>query len=154
VCVGPAPADGRYRPMLGYWERPDATAEALAGGELRTGDVGVLDGEGYLHIRDRKSLVVIRGGANVYPAEVERVLLDAPGVAAAAVLGVPDERLGERVVAVVEPAAAAPFDPDAVRDHCLAHLARYKVPERFVAVDRLPRNAMGKVIRAELPGLL
>ncbi len=154
VCVGPAPADGRYRPMLGYWERPDATAEALAGGELRTGDVGVLDGEGYLHIRDRKSLVVIRGGANVYPAEVERVLLDAPGVAAAAVLGVPDERLGERVVAVVEPAAGVPFDPDAVRDHCLAHLARYKVPERLVAVERLPRNAMGKVIRADLPGLL
>jgi acyl-CoA synthetase (AMP-forming)/AMP-acid ligase II len=154
VCVGPAPGDDRYRPMLRYWQRPDATASALAGGELHTGDVGFLDGDGYLHIRDRKSLVVIRGGANVYPAEVERVLLDAPGVAAAAVLGVPDERLGERVVAVVEPEAGGPFDAAAVRDHCLAHLARYKVPERFVPVDRLPRNAMGKIVRADLPDLV
>ena len=92
--------------MLGYWERPDATAEALAGGELHTGDVGFLDDDGYLHLRDRKSLVIIRGGANVYPAEVERVLLEAPGVVASAVVGVPDERLGERVVAVVEAPSA------------------------------------------------
>ena len=100
ICI--APADDRYRLMLGYWERPEATATALAGGELHTGDVGFLDDDGYLHLRDRKSLVIIRGGANVYPAEVERVLLEAPGVVASAVLGVPDERLGERVVAVVE----------------------------------------------------
>ncbi len=146
------PADGRYRPMLGYWEQPEASAAALAGGELHTGDVGFLDGDGYLHLRDRKSLVIIRGGANVYPAEVERVLLEAPGVAAAAVLGLPDERLGERVVAVVE--APNGIDEDAVRAHCLANLARYKVPERFAVVHQLPRNAMGKVIRTELPGLL
>ena len=100
ICV--RPADDRYRLMLGYWERPEASAAALAGGELHTGDVGFLDEGGYLHLRDRKSLVIIRGGANVYPAEVERVLLDAPGVVASAVIGVPDERLGERVVAVVE----------------------------------------------------
>jgi O-succinylbenzoic acid--CoA ligase len=67
---------------------------------------------------------------------------------------VPDERLGERVVAVVEPEAGGPFDAAAVRDHCLAHLARYKVPERFVPVDRLPRNAMGKIVRADLPDLV
>ena len=77
ICVGPA--DDRYRLMLGYWERPDATADALAGGELHTGDLGFLDRDGYLHVRDRKSLLIIRGGANVYPAEVERVLLEAPG---------------------------------------------------------------------------
>ncbi len=153
VCVGPAPGDDRYRTMLGYWQRPDATAEALAGGELHTGDVGELGDDGYLRIRDRKSLLILRGGANVYPAEVERVLLEAPGVAACAVLGVPDERLGERVVAVVETGAAA-LDEEAVRAHCLAALARYKVPERFVAVDALPRNAMGKIVRADLPGLL
>lgn len=153
ICV--APADGRYRLMLGYWERPDATAEALAGGELHTGDLGLIDADGNLHVRDRKSLVIIRGGANVYPAEVERVLLEAPGVAACAVLGVPDDRLGERVVAVVEvsPVVAA-LDEDAVRSHCLANLAKYKVPERFVVVDAFPRNAMGKIIRKELPGLL
>jgi long-chain acyl-CoA synthetase len=152
ICV--APADDRYRPMLGYWERAEATEEVLAGGELRTGDLGFLDREGHLHVRDRKSLVVIRGGANVYPAEVERVLLEAPGVAACAVLGVPDERLGERVVAVVEPMADSTFDDTSVRDHCLANLARYKVPERFVVVDALPRNAMGKIIRTALPALL
>ncbi len=154
VCVSAAPGDERYRLMLGYWERPSATAEALAGGELHTGDVGFLDAEGNLHIRDRKSLVIIRGGANVYPAEVERVLLAAPGIAACAALGVPDERLGERVVAVVELAPGAALDEDAVHAHCLANLAKYKVPERFVVVDAFPRNAMGKIVRKELPALL
>ena len=149
ICV--APSDDRYRLMLGYWERPEESAKALAGGELHTGDVGFFDGDGFLHLRDRKSLVIIRGGANVYPAEVERVLLEAPGVVASAVIGVPDERLGERVVAIIE---ASTFDEDAVRAHCEANLARYKVPERFVRVDHLPRNAMGKIIRTELPALL
>jgi long-chain acyl-CoA synthetase len=153
VCVSAAPGDDRYRLMLGYWNRPDASAETLAGGELHTGDLGYVDDEGYLHLRDRKSLVIIRGGANVYPAEVERVLLEAPGVAAGAVFGVPDERLGERVVAVIETEAGAPLDEEAVRTHCLANLAKYKVPERFVVVAQLPRNAMGKIVRAELPRL-
>ena len=152
VCV--APADERYRLMLGYWERPEATAEVLAGGELHTGDLGFLDDGGSLHLRDRKSLVIIRGGANVYPAEVERVLQELPDIAASAVLGVPDERLGERVVAVLEPAPGASVDVDAVREHCLANLAKYKVPERFTVVDALPRNAMGKIARTELPALL
>ena len=149
IRVGPA--DDRYRPMLGYWERPEATAEALVDGELCTGDLGAIDADGYLHVRDRKSLLILRGGANVYPAEVERVLLEAPGVVACAVVGVPDERLGERIVAVVE---GAPIDEGALRAHCLAQLARYKVPERFVAVDALPRNAMGKIVRTDLPSLL
>jgi long-chain acyl-CoA synthetase len=154
VCVAPAAGDDRYRLMLGYWERPEATAEVLAGAELHTGDLGLLDGEGYLHLRDRKSLVIIRGGANVYPAEVERVLQERPEIAASAVLGVPDERLGERVVAIVEPVPGARIDEDELRAHCLANLAKYKVPERFVAVDAFPRNAMGKVIRTALPALL
>jgi len=152
ICVGPA--DDRYRLMLGYWQRPEATAEALVGDELHTGDLGFLDADGNLHVRDRKSLVIIRGGANVYPAEVERVLHEGPGVAACAVLGVPDERLGERVVATVELIPGAEEDENALRDHCLAHLAKYKVPERFVFVDAFPRNAMGKIIRAQLPYLL
>jgi acyl-CoA synthetase (AMP-forming)/AMP-acid ligase II len=140
--------------MLGYWRRADATAEVLVGGELHTGDLGYLDAAGYLHLRGRRSLLIIRGGANVYPAEVERVLQDAPGVAACAVLGVPDERLGERVVAVVEPLPGATIDAARVRDHCLAELAGFKVPERFVVVDRLPRNAMGKIVRRQLPQLV
>ena len=146
-----SPADDRYRLMLGYWERPEESAKALAGGELHTGDVGFLDDAGYLHLRDRKGLVIIRGGANVYPAEVERVLQEAPGVVASAVVGVPDERLGERVVAILE---ASSIDEASVRAHCEANLARYKVPERFVVVARLPRNAMGKIARTELPALL
>ena len=157
VCVGPVtegPWAGRYRLMLSYWQRPEATEEALRGGELHTGDIGFLDDDGNLHIRDRKSLVIIRGGANVYPAEVERVLQAAPGVAACAVAGVADERLGERVVAAVELAAGAPADPEALRAHCLEHLARYKVPERFVFVDAFPRNSMGKISRRDLPDLL
>jgi acyl-CoA synthetase (AMP-forming)/AMP-acid ligase II len=152
VCI--APADDRYRLMLGYWERPEATAETLAGGELHTGDLGFVDTEGNLHLRDRKSLVIIRGGANVYPAEVERVLLEAPGVGACAVVGVPDERLGERVVALVEPAPGSELDDAVLCAHCEAQLARYKVPERFVVIDAFPRNAMGKIVRTELPALL
>jgi len=152
ICI--SAADDRYRPMLGYWERPEATAEALADGELRTGDVGYLDGDGFLHLRDRLSLMIIRGGANVYPAEVERVLAGFPGVAASAVVGVPDERLGERVAALVEPDPGAALDLVALEAHLGAELARYKVPERIVVVDRLPRNAMGKVVRTELGGLL
>jgi acyl-CoA synthetase (AMP-forming)/AMP-acid ligase II len=142
--------------MLGYWRRTDDTAKALAGGALHTGDVGFVDDAGYLHLRDRKSLVIIRGGANVYPAEVERVLQEFDGIAASAVVGVPDERLGERVVAVVEAAGGpgAGLDLDAVREHCARNLARYKVPERFVVVESLPRNAMGKVSRTELPALM
>ncbi len=146
---------GQYRPMLGYRGQPEATAEVLSGDELRTGDLGFLDPEGYLHVRDRKSQLIIRGGANVYPAEVERVLLDAPGVAACVVIGVPDERLGERVVALIEPAAGVDVDVDALRRHCGAELAAYKVPERYVVVDgALPRNAMGKVVRRDLLDLI
>jgi len=151
ICVGAA--DDRYRPMLGYWERPDATATTVVDGELRTGDVGFLDAEGRLHVRDRKSLVIIRGGANVYPAEVERVLLEHPAVASGAVFGVPDERLGERVAAVVEPVSGAGVDVDGLRLHLLAQLAKYKVPEQITVVEALPRNAMGKIVRADLPGL-
>jgi long-chain acyl-CoA synthetase len=154
VCVAPADGDDRYRLMLGYWDRPDATEAALADGRLHTGDIGFVDADGVLHLRDRKSLVIIRGGANVYPAEVERVLAEVPDLVASAVFGVADERLGERVVALVELAPGASFDEEAVRRHCLAELAKYKVPERFTVVDALPRNAMGKIVRTELPGLL
>ena len=147
-------ADDRYRPMLGYWGRPEATADALVHGELRTGDVGLLDDDGFLHVRDRLSLLIIRGGANVYPAEVERVFATFPGVAASAVVGVPDERLGERVASLVEPVPGVELDLDALRAHLTANLARYKVPERIVVVDAFPRNAMGKIIRTDLAALL
>ncbi len=151
ICV--VAADDRYRPMLGYWQRPDATAEALADGALHTGDIGQLDERGELHVRDRLKLIINRGGANVYPAEVERVIHDFPGVAACAVFGRADERLGERVVAAVEAVAGQTVDGAAVRSHCATNLAGYKVPEEVLVVDAFPRNAMGKIIRSELAGL-
>ncbi len=150
ICI--SAADDRYTPMLGYWERPEATAETLVDGELHTGDVGFVDSEGRLHVRDRKSLVILRGGANVYPAEVERVLLEHPQVRAGAVFGLPDERLGERVVCLVE--ADGDVDLDELRSHLMENLAKYKVPERIEVIEALPRNAMGKIIRTELPNRL
>ncbi|HEY8523382.1 MAG TPA: class I adenylate-forming enzyme family protein [Acidimicrobiales bacterium] len=142
------PWRGVYRPMLGYWR--DGRVEPYGRDDLPTGDVGTVDDRGYLHVRERKSLVINRGGANVYPAEVERVLDAAPGVRASAVLGLADDRLGQRVVAAVElePGAATP--PEELRDHCRQRLARYKVPDRIAVVEALPRNAMGKVQRAAL----
>jgi acyl-CoA synthetase (AMP-forming)/AMP-acid ligase II len=107
-----------------------------------------------LRVVGRKSQIIIRGGANVYPAEVERVLVEAPGVGACAVVGVPDERLGERVGAAIEPAAGADVDLVKVLDHCRQSLAAYKVPERVVIVERLPRNQMGKVPTGEARQLL
>ncbi len=150
VCIGPASTGdfaGAYTPMLGYWGRPDATAEALRGGVLHTGDLGYLTAEGDLVVTDRKGDLIVRGGANVYPAEVERVLHEEPRVAACAVVGIPDERLGERVVAAVVVAEGTTVTVDELRTHCAASLARYKVPEVFLVVDDLPRNAMGKVVK-------
>jgi long-chain acyl-CoA synthetase len=120
---------------------------------LRTGDLGTVD-DGWVSIRDRRKLVVVRGGANIYPAEVERVLLSVPGVAAAAAFGVPSERLGEQLAAAVQPAPGASVTVEELEAVCREQLSRYKVPEHWVIVDALPVNAMGKVIRAELAALL
>ncbi len=153
VCVGPrreGPWKDLYTPMLGYWKRPDATAEALRGGRLHTGDIGRLDEDGQLYIVDRKSLLILRGSANIYPAEVERVLQEDPRVEASAVVGIPDERLGERVGAFVELAPGARVEAESLRAQCLEKLARYKVPERIEFIERLPRNAMNKIERAKL----
>ena len=151
ICIQAAP-DGPWAnvwtPMLGYWNRPGEAEKTLVAGVLHTGDMGSIDEDGNLSIQDRRSNVIVRGGSNVYPAEVERVLQAHPCVAASAVVGRPDERLGKRVVAFVE--LVEPVDVDDLRSHCAEHLARYKVPEEIIIVDRLPRNAMGKVARQEL----
>ena len=155
ICVQAADAGpwaGRWTPMLGEWS--DGRMHPRADPILRTGDLGTIDGEGWLSIRDRRKLVVLRGGANIYPAEVERVLLSVRGVAAAAVFGVPSERLGEQLAAAVQQAPGSRLTVDALVDACRAQLARYKVPELWAIVDVLPVNAMGKVIRQQLPGLL
>jgi len=156
ICVGPAregPWAGVYTPMLGYWHKPDATAQALRDGYYHTGDVGVLERDGTLFIRGRRSELILRGGANVYPAEVERVLQEDPRIAESAVLGVPDDRLGQRVVAavVLEPGVEA--TPADLQARCREQLARYKVPERIAIVDAMPRNAMSKVVKRRLEAL-
>lgn len=156
ICVAPASEGewaGMYTPMLGYWNRPAATREALRGGVYHTGDVGFLEPDGTLYIRGRRNELILRGGANVYPAEVERVLGEHPAVAAAAVFGLPDVRLGERVVAVVQLAAGASAEADALTAYVRGRLARYKTPEEVRFVDEMPRNAMNKIVKRELAPL-
>jgi long-chain acyl-CoA synthetase len=139
-----------YRPMLGYWNKPEATADALKDGILHTGDAGSITERGELAISDRISLMLNRGGANVYPAEVERVVMAFAAVDSCGVFGVPDERLGERVAVLVQARPGAEVDPVGLVEYCRAQLAAYKAPEWVVAVDGLPRNAMGKVDRRRL----
>ena len=156
ICVRAArsgPFAGLYTPMLGYWNRPEATAEALRGGVYHSGDLGLLDSDGTLFIRGRRSELILRGGANVYPAEVERVLQADARVAAAAVLGRPDPRLGQRVVAAVQLAPGATVSAEELLADCREQLARYKVPDQIVFVAKLPRNAMSKVVKRELEPL-
>jgi fatty-acyl-CoA synthase len=137
--------------VSGYWNRPEATAALRdEDGWLRTGDAGHLDAEGYLYITDRIKDMLITGGENVYPAEVEKVLAGHPDVAEVAVVGTPDERWGEVVTAVVVPAPGAALDLDAVQAHARRHLGGYKVPRRLEIVDQLPRNASGKVLKHAL----
>lgn len=151
VCVGAAAgAEIPYRPMLGYWNKPDESAAALRDGVLHTGDAGSLNERGELSISDRISLMLNRGGANVYPAEVERVVMSFPAVDSCGVFGVPDERLGERVAVLVLPKPGEEVDPVALVTHCHSQLAAYKAPEWVAAVESLPRNAMGKVDRRRL----
>jgi acyl-CoA synthetase (AMP-forming)/AMP-acid ligase II len=135
-----------YNVMPGYFEDPDATAEAIdAEGWLHTGDVGVMDARGYLRITDRIKDMFITGGFNCYPAEIESQLFEHPGIAQAAVIGVPDERLGEVGMAFVVPRPGAELTPEGVIAFARERMANYKVPRRVEIVDALPLNASGKV---------
>jgi acyl-CoA synthetase (AMP-forming)/AMP-acid ligase II len=153
ICVGSADSGvfaGCYTTMLGYWDRPEAGARALSGGVLHTGDVGVLDADGVLWVRDRRSDLILRGGANVYPAEVERVVEATGFVSEAAVVGRDHPRLGEEVVGFVCPGSGVELDVGALDAACRAQLARYKVPVTWYVVEHFPRNAMGKVLKPAL----
>jgi acyl-CoA synthetase (AMP-forming)/AMP-acid ligase II len=153
ICVGPArtgPFANVYTPMLGYWNKPQASAQALQNGWFHSGDLGCLDAAGDLYIRGRRSDLIIRGGANVYPAEIERVLLEDPRIAACVVMGKTDERLGERVVAAVQLKPNTVATADQLLELCAKNLARYKVPEQVVFVTDVPRNAMGKIVKREV----
>jgi fatty-acyl-CoA synthase len=132
--------------MSGYWGNPAATAETLRDGWLRTGDMGSFDARGYLTLHDRSKDVVISGGSNIYPREVEEVLLEHPDVSEACVVGAPDEEWGEVVVAFIV-GVADPADLDA---HLLNRIARFKRPKRYLTVDELPKNSYGKVLKKDL----
>jgi long-chain acyl-CoA synthetase len=136
--------------MAGYWRNPEATASAVRDGWLFTGDVGVLDEDGFLTLKDRSKDLIISGGSNIYPREVEEVLLTAPGVAEAAVVGAHDAEWGEAVVAFVVPAAGAAPSAETLDAHCLSAIARFKRPKRYVFVDALPKNNYGKVLKTAL----
>jgi long-chain acyl-CoA synthetase len=136
--------------MAGYWRNPEASANALRSGWLRTGDIGMLDADGFLTLLDRSKDLLISGGSNIYPREVEEVLLTADGVAEVAVVGAPDPEWGEVVVAFVVPKPGATPTAETLEAHCLAHIARFKRPKRYHLVDTLPKNAYGKVLKTEL----
>ncbi len=137
----------------GYWNRPDATAETVVDGWLRTGDLGTRDAEGFFFAVDRAKDMILRGGENVYCVEIENCLADHPEIDEAAIVGVPDPELGERVKAIVRRVPGSRLGEDAVRRHVAAHLASFKVPGQveFIA-DPLPRNPAGKILKNALRG--
>ncbi len=132
--------------MAGYWRDPEASAAALKGGWLHTGDIGAFDADGYLTLKDRSKDMIISGGSNIYPREVEEVLLKHPKVREVSVIGRPDREWGEAVVAYVV-GEAPPAELDAL---CLGSIARYKRPKHYVFIDVLPKNNYGKVLKTEL----
>ncbi|MDE0580726.1 MAG: AMP-binding protein [bacterium] len=153
ICFGPrrdGPWAGVYRTMLGYWGRPELSAETLRGGMVHSGDLGRLDADGELYIVERRSQMIIRGGNNIYPAEIERVLGADSRVAECCVVGRPDDRLGEVVVAFVQPADGVELAADELLTRCRANLASYKVPSEVCFVEAFPRSPLGKIARSQV----
>ena len=136
--------------MKGYWNLPEASASALKDGWMHTGDAGILDDEGYLFIQDRVKDMIVSGGENVYPREVENALFEHPAVADVAVIGVPDEKFGEGVKAIVVLREGAEASADDLIEYCKGQLAGYKRPRSVDFIAELPRNASGKVLKKEL----
>jgi len=139
--------------MSGYWRDPQASAAALRDGWLWTGDLGAFDGDGFLTLKDRSKDLIVSGGSNIYPREVEEVLLRHAGVAEASVVGRPDPEWGEAVVAFIVARGAAPDRAELDR-LCLDHIARFKRPKEYRFVERLPKNNYGKVVKSELRAML
>jgi len=140
--------------MRGYWRDPQASAEALRGGWLHTGDVGDLDDDGFLTLKDRSKDVIISGGENIYPREVEEVLLTHPAVLEVSVVGAPHPDWGEEVIAFVVARPNARLKETELDRHCLREMARFKRPKRYRFIDALPKNAYGKVLKTELRAAL
>lgn len=136
--------------FVGYWDKPEASAEAIRDGWFHTGDLARVDEEGFYSLVDRKKDLVITGGENVYPIEVEQVLYEHPEVVEVAVIGVPDERWGEIIAAVVVRSAESTLSADGLREWARDRIAHFKAPRRVTFVDELPRNATGKILKREL----
>jgi long-chain acyl-CoA synthetase len=137
--------------MPGYWRLPEATAAAVSPDRwLRTGDVGRIDAAGYVYVLDRTKDMIVSGGENIYPAEVENAIFGHPDVADVAVIGVPSERWGEEVMAIVVPRPGTSPTLEAITDWARTRIARFKVPRQMTLVDELPRNAGQKVLRRVL----
>lgn len=147
ICRGPVV-------MAGYWKNPEATAQALRGGWLHTGDVGSFDEDGWLTLKDRSKDMIISGGSNIYPREVEEVLLQHEDVSEVSVVGRPHQDWGEAVVAFVVPRDGASLTPETLDKLCLDHIARFKRPKEYRFVTALPKNNYGKVLKTELRALL
>jgi fatty-acyl-CoA synthase len=140
-----------YSVMLGYWEQPDKTAEAIDDGWMHTGDIGVMRDDGYVSITGRIKDLVIRGGENIYPREIEEFLYQHPDIEDVQVIGVPDERYGEELCAWVRMRSGAePLDADSVRAYATGRLAHYKIPRYVVVVEDFPMTVTGKVRKVEM----
>ncbi len=139
----------------GYWCQPEKTAAAFTpDGWLRTGDLGLREPDGYFTLKGRSKDLVISGGFNIYPPEVELVLMEHPAVKDCAVVGCPDDEWGERVTAVVIPHSGHDISPQMIIDHCTDKLIKYKVPRTVIFVDEFPANALGKIQKARLRQML
>ena len=153
ICFGPrsdGPWAGVYRTMLGYWGLPELSTETLRGGMVHSGDLGRFDAHGELYIVERRSQLIIRGGNNIYPAEIERVLGADSRVAECCVVGRTDERLGEVVVAFVQPAIGVEVTAEDLLALCRANLASFKVPCEVCFVESFPRSPLGKIARSQV----
>jgi long-chain acyl-CoA synthetase len=138
--------------IRGYWRKPEATADTIVNGWLRTGDLGYIDDNGFLYIEDRMKDMIIRAGENVYSAEIESAIYENTAVHEAAVFGLPDERLGEEVACVVMLNPGATLTSDELRGHLKSRLAAFKIPSKVAFTDEpLPRNAAGKFLKREMP---
>jgi acyl-CoA synthetase (AMP-forming)/AMP-acid ligase II len=136
--------------MAGYWNNPEATAQTVSKGALCTGDIGLLDERGLLHLKDRSKDVIISGGTNIYPREVEEALLTHQGVEEVSVVGTPDAEWGEAVVAFVVFRSGAAVTEEELDAVCIQTIARFKRPKRYIFVEELPKNGTGKVLKREL----
>jgi acyl-CoA synthetase (AMP-forming)/AMP-acid ligase II len=136
--------------MKGYWKDPEATAQTLKNGWLHTGDMGYLDDRGYLYLMDRSKDMIISGGENIYPREIEEIIIQHPAVAEVAIIGVPDREWGEAVKAIVALSPGREVSEAELLEYCQQHIASYKKPKSVDVVAELPKNNFGKIVKNEL----